>query len=1112
MNTRSFVRRTVLVLLPLVALAPLHGQGARRNARGATAAGAAADTTPSYKGPFTNQVFGGLRARHIGPSVTSGRVLSIAVDPGKISTIYVGSASGGVWKTTNGGAAWQPVFDGQGSYSIGWVTLDPTNPDVVWVGTGESNSQRSVSYGDGVYKSIDGGHSWKNVGLKSSEHIGRIVVDPKDPNVVYVAAEGPLWNAGGDRGLYKTTDGGATWTNVLEISENTGVSDVVMDPRNPDVLLAAAYQRRRHQWTMIDGGPEAGIRRSTDGGKTWTKISAGLPGEELGRIGLAWSTVDPDVVYAVVEAANEQGGIFRSSNGGVTWERRTTYNGGAMYYAAIFADPFDVDRIYVMDVNIQVSDDGGRTLASLGGRSKHVDNHVIWVDPHDADHYLVGNDGGVYQSWDRAASWVFFPNLPVTQFYDVDADNDLPFYNVYGGTQDNYSLGGPSRTRSAHGIMNQDWFVTQGGDGFTSHADPEDANIVYAEAQGGVIVRYDRRTGESVGIQPQEGKGDPPLRWNWDAPFIVSPHAHTRLYMGAQRLFRSDDQGSTWRAISPDLTRAIDRNQLKVMGKLWGPDAVAKNTSTAFFSNICAISESPVTAGLLYVGTDDGLIQVSEDGGATWRKVEHLPGVPDTSYVARLRASQHDAGTVYAAIENHKRGDFAPYLMKSTDRGRTWTSIAGDLPKRGGVYAVAEDPVDPNLLFAGTEFGAWFTKDGGNHWVKIAGLPTIAVRELVVQKRETDLVMATFGRGFYVLDDYTPLRATTAATLDAAATLFPSRGAYLYVPTRQYGGNGKAFQGEFLYEADNPPYGALLTFYRKDALQSLKAKRVAAEKAAEKAGKEITYPTADALRAEAEEEPPATLVRITDGAGREVRSFDAPDGKGMQRVAWDLRTAAPVVPGAGGRGGGGGGGGGGGPYVVPGTYTATVWQRVGGVESQVAGPVSFEVKLDPRGVATLADQQARWTFYQDWMALSKRVNGAVQLANETADKLEQMKRAIDATPNAPRALGDSVRAFVQRLETVRIALRGDVALARRSEATPVSIQSRVGGIAGDLSGTLGPPTTTDREQMAIASELFAPQLALLRTLVETSIPPVERGMNQAGVPWTPGRVPGGAPQ
>ncbi len=434
--------------------------------------------------------------------------MSIAVHPTNHAIIYVGSASGGVWKTVNGGASWQPLFDRQGSYSIGWVTLDPTNPNVVWVGTGEGDSQRSVSYGDGVYKSEDGGKTWKNMGLKESEHISRIAINPKDPNIVYVAAQGPLWGPGGDRGLYKTTDGGKTWEQVLKIRENTGVSDVVLDPRNPDIVLATAYQRRRHQWTMIDGGPESSVQRSTDGGKTWTKLS-GFPNEELGRIGLAISPVNPDVVYAIVEAANDKGGIYRSADNGVTWERRSDYNQGAMYYGSIFADPFDVDRIYIMDVVIQISDDGGRTLHPIGSRYMHVDMHVIWVDPANRDHYLVGNDGGLYQSWDGAATWTFFPNLPVTQFYDVDVDSDAPFYHVMGGTQDNYSLRGPARTRSGHGILNQDWIVTQGGDGFTSHPDPKDPNIVYAESQGGGIVRNDLRTGERLSVQPREDRDDP---------------------------------------------------------------------------------------------------------------------------------------------------------------------------------------------------------------------------------------------------------------------------------------------------------------------------------------------------------------------------------------------------------------------------------------------------------------------------------------------------------------------------------------------------------------------------------------------------------------------------
>ena len=471
---------------------------------------AASAQAPRAASPFAAETFAGLSARSIGPAMTSGRVMTIAVDPSNQAVIYIGAASGGVWKTLNGGASWQPVFDTQGSYSIGWVAIDERHPNVVWVGTGERNSQRSVAYGDGVYKSEDGGRSWTNVGLKASEHIGRIVISPADSDTVYVAAQGPLWAAGGDRGLYKTTDGGKTWNQVLKISENTGVTDVVLDPRNPEIVIASAYQRRRHFHTLIDGGPEAAIHRSTDGGKTWKKVNTGLPDEELGRIGLAISPVNPDILYANVEAANAKGGIYRSTDNGVTWQKRMDYNSGSMYYGDLFADPVNVDRLYIPDVFFQVSDDGGKSMHALGQRYMHVDNHIVWVDPANTDHLLVGNDGGLYRSFDRGGTWTFFENLPLAQYYDVDVDNAAPFYNVYGGLQDNNSLGGPSRTRSEHGILNQDWFVTNGGDGFTSHVDPEDPNVVYAELQHGVIVRVDKRTGERVGIQPQEEKARRP--------------------------------------------------------------------------------------------------------------------------------------------------------------------------------------------------------------------------------------------------------------------------------------------------------------------------------------------------------------------------------------------------------------------------------------------------------------------------------------------------------------------------------------------------------------------------------------------------------------------------
>ncbi|MGE5431300.1 MAG: WD40/YVTN/BNR-like repeat-containing protein, partial [Syntrophomonadaceae bacterium] len=515
--------------------------------------------------PFTSAAFNGLKFRSIGPALTSGRISDFAVNPKDRSQYYAAAASGGIWKTTNAGTSWTPVFDNEGSYSIGCLAMDPNNTNVIWVGTGENNSQRSVSYGDGLYRSDDGGKSWKNMGLKNSEHIGKILIDPRNSNVVYAASQGPLWGPGGDRGLYKSTDNGITWKAVLTISENTGINDMVFDPSNPDVIYASSYQRRRHVYTVIDGGPESAIYKSTDAGATWNKLATGLPTADMGKIGLAVSPVNTNIVYAVIEAAQGKGGFFRSMDKGAAWEKMSSYvSGSAQYYNEIYADPKDPDRVYAMDTYLMVTDDGGKTFRQLGERFKHVDNHAMWIDPNNTNYYLVGCDGGIYESFDRGQMWNYKSNLPVTQFYRVAVDNTLPFYYIYGGTQDNFSLGGPSATTNISGIPNSDWYVTQGGDGFYSRVDPEDPNTVYSESQYGGLVRYDKKTGEIMGIKPVEAKGEEALRWNWDAPLIISPHSHTRLYFAANKLFRSDDRGNSWKEISGDLSRQIDRNKLPV--------------------------------------------------------------------------------------------------------------------------------------------------------------------------------------------------------------------------------------------------------------------------------------------------------------------------------------------------------------------------------------------------------------------------------------------------------------------------------------------------------------------------------------------------------------------
>ncbi len=1054
--------------------------------------------------------FAGLKMRLLGPALTSGRVVGLAVHPRDRSVYYVAVASGGVWKTTNAGTSWTPLFDDQGSYSIGYVTLDPSNPETIWVGTGENNSQRSVGYGDGVYRSDDGGKTWQNMGLKTSEHIGKILIHPRDSRIIYVAAQGPLWGPGGERGLYKSVDGGKSWKQVLSISENTGVTDVVLDPRNPEVLLAASYQRRRHVWTLIDGGPESALYKSTDGGTSWRKLKTGLPTGELGRIGLAVAPTDPDTVYAIIESIEKKGGIFRSTDFGENWEKRNDFDQQAQYYSHLVVDPRNKDRLYVMNVFIRLSEDGGKTLQRLGEKWKHVDNHCMWIDPKHPNYYLVGCDGGIYESFDRGANWKFVANLPVTQFYDVTCDQSGPFYHVYGGTQDNFTLGGPARTRSVHGITNQDWFVVQDGDGFHVKVDPKNPNIVYAEAQYGVLVRYDRRNGQRVSIQPLPGKGEPPLRWNWDSPLLISPHSSTRIYFAANRLFRSDDRGESWKAISGDLTRQLDRNSLAVMGKVWSMDAVAKNLSTSFYGNITALAESPLKEGLLYVGTDDGLIQVSETGGGQWRKIERFPGVPERTYVARLFASQHDADTIYAAFDNHKMSDYAPYLLKSKDRGKTWTSIASNLPSRGTVLAFAEDHKEAELLFAGTEFGLYFTRNGGKEWHRLkGGFPTIAVRDLAIQKTENDLVVGTFGRSIYVLDDYTPLRTLKDDTLTRPQVLFPVRTAWMYIPTRQYGGRGKAFLGEAFYTANNPPLGATFTYHLKDTLKTRKEKRREAEAKASKEGKPLPKVTPAELRAEAEEEAPTMVLTIKDSTGAVVRRLPGPVSKGFHRVTWNLRHPAPVlapprttggeedlfVEAASG------------PLVMPGTYTVSLAQRVDGVVTELGQSQSFQVQLEGTNKLPEAELKELFAFQEKVTRLERAVAGTLQSAQDLATRLDRVKEALDRTPTIDEKTRTAIRGLIQRNRDILRALRGDTILRARNENVSLSIVDRVEYLVDAQRMALAKPTQTQRDAYREAAEAFGEQLTKLRTLIDSDLKMLEKSLEDAGGPWTPGRLP-----
>jgi len=758
---------------------------------------------------------------------------------------------------------------------------------------------------------------------------------------------------------------------------------------------------------------------------------------------------------------------------------------------------------------VKVSDDGGKTWRKLGETNKHPDNHVVWIDPANSDHLLVGCDGGLYESFDRAATWNFKQNLPVTQFYRVSADDALPFYNVYGGTQDNFSLGGPARTPSSQGITNSDWYVTQGGDGFRSIPDPKDSNTIYAESQNGGLVRFDKRTGETLDIQPQATGSMDPLRYNWDSPIIVSPHNSNRIYYSAQYLFRSDDRGNTWKLISGDLTRHLNRNELPVMGRVWGIDAVSKNASTSWYGNIVSLAESPLQEGLIYAGTDDGLVQVTEDGGANWRKVDRFPGVPDLTYVSRLETSWNDANTVYAAFDNHQSGDFKPYVYKSTDRGRTWTSITGDLPKRGSTYAVVEDPKDSKLLFAGTEYGLWMSQNGGTNWVQLKGnFPTIAVRDLWIQKRHDDLVIATFGRGIYVLDDYRPLRTMSADVASREATLFPTRDADLYVERAQLGLPGKSFQGDSFFEAPNPPMGAMFTYYLKDELRTRKKQRWESESKdiGNEPAKAPSYPTVEQLRGEERELDPAIVLTVADEEGNVVRRVIGPVKEGFHRVAWDLRypppspielkepepdVFSPPPPG---------------PLAAPGKYTVRLAKRIDGVETSLGDPQTFNVVPLYLNIMQESDRATVLEFQKNASKLQRAVMGADKATADALTRVQLIRRALDQIAGPDPKLVAQVNAVDTALRDINDQINGDPVLHSHNEPFPPSLLDRVNTAVNGLT-TTSAPTATHRQSLAIAQQQATQILDRLRNVIGVDLANIEKQMNLLGAPWTPGRIP-----
>jgi photosystem II stability/assembly factor-like uncharacterized protein len=1031
--------------------------------------------------------------RSIGPAVTSGRVVDFAVPEGPKAQIgerlgeifYVASASGGVWKTTNGGTTWEPIFDHQSSASIGDIAVAPSNPDILWVGTGEANNQRSSSWGDGVYKSENGGKTWTNMGLKKSEHIGRVIVHPTNPEIVFVAAAGPLWGAGGERGLFRTTDGGRTWKNVKNIDTHTGFTDVIFDPSNPNVIYAASFQRERRPYTYVGGGPGSGLWKSIDGGDTWARLTEGLPKVDVGRIGLDVSKSSPNIVYATIETkvtgtgaatGNTEASIYRSDDYGASWQKTGTGSSYPWYMGQIRVDPTNPDRLYFMGVQLQVSTDGGRTFRNIAGAS-HSDHHAMWIDPNDPNHLIIGCDGGVYISHDRGRTVDFVPNLPISQYYAIATDMRQPFYYVYGGLQDNSSWGGPSQTRNRQGITNADWIRTTGGDGFYAQIDPVDPNTVYGESQGGDIVRYDVRTGEQKTIKPNPDFGSKPYRWNWSSPMLISPYDHNTVYFGANYLFKSTNRGDAWTRLGADLTRQLKRDSLPVMGKIWPRDAIARHQGTADYGNISTIDESPTHQGLLYVGTDDGVISVSRDGGATWNRITKFPGVPDQTYVSRVVASRFSEGSVYATMDNHRNNDFKPYVLKSTDYGAHWTSITGNLPANGSVQVIREDPVEPSLLFVGTEFGVFYSAQA-NSWTQLKySIPTVAVHDIVVHPRERDLVIGTHGRGIYIIDDITPLEKLAEANR-VGTYLFPVKAATEYNPNSSVPGGvrGAGALGDREYSAPNPAFGAIITYFLRDSLAK---------------GGDVA-------------------LSIYDASGKRVRDLTASKKRGMHRVTWDLRNAPPYTvrrpanqvgeptfrqrdPS--------------GPFVLPGRYTARLTVKGGGSGAAAVSETPIEVRSDPLVPMNEGDYRGLYDMRVSTGRLQATVQAAVRTAEQLKDQITDVKTALKSNA-APDTVSKQADAVEKELNDILKKLRGDPDAEETSDDKRVedpSVQERVNNIAEEIGNVTSQPTDLQRSTLTLATSDLQREVGRINTLLQQRIPALNASLDAAKIPWTIGR-------
>jgi photosystem II stability/assembly factor-like uncharacterized protein len=1025
----------------------------------------------------------------------SGRIADIVIHPNNENVWYVAVGSGGVWKTENAGTTWNSIFDAQVSYSIGCITLDPQNQEIVWVGTGENVGGRHVGYGDGIYKSEDGGKSWKDMGLKESEHLSKIIIHPTDSNIIWVASQGPLWSSGGERGVYKSIDGGETWERKLGDAEWIGATDLLIDPRNPELLYAATWQRHRTVAGYLGGGPGTAIYKSMDGGEKWDKLTNGLPISNMGKIGLAISPQRPDVIYAAIELDRRKGGVYRSENQGASWTKMSDAVAGATgphYYQELYVSPHNFDELYLANNYMLESFDGGKTFKRMNESEKHVDNHAMAFKKDDPNYILVGCDGGLYESFDKTRNWKFIDNLPVTQFYKIAVDDAEPFYFVYGGTQDNNTQGAPSRTDNVHGIRNSDWFNVLGGDGHQPATEPGNPNIVYAQWQQGNLNRHDRISGENVNIKPQPDVGEKTERYNWDAPVLVSPHDPKRIYFASQRVWRSDDRGDSWKAISGDLTKNIERIQTPFFGKRQKWDNAWDFYAMSTYSTITSLSESPLKEGLIYAGTDDAVIQVTEDGGANWRKVDFstIKGLPNTAFVNDIKADLYDENMVYAVFDNHKFGDYKPYLFKSTDKGRTWQDMSKNLPDRTLLWRIVQDHENSNLMFLGTEFGVYCTLDGARTWEKLeGGFPNISVRDLAIQKRENDLIAGTFGRGIYILDDYSALREFDSTK---EAQLFTPRDGKWYMQRRILGGSKKASQGDNFFVADNPPYGVEFTYYLKDSYKSKTSLRKEKEQKIENDNGIVAVPEWTVLEEELNELGPELWLFIYDAQNQIVRRVKAKNKKGINRVSWDLSTepthtiSDKNVDNAGK-----------GHMVGPGNYSARLFKKIEGNNIGIGENVSFEVKEFNNAALAGSTPKRVVEHWNTMSSLSAKTNDLATGIEDTKDAIKIMLTAYHRAPKSDETLHSELLDLRDQILDLEQQFRGSKARREVGEKNEYpTIRDYIW--SASANSTYG-PTKAHLKYLSNANKLFDEMNGKLEQ-IKNSIAPLKINLEKTGAP------------